>query len=789
MSSRNQGRFQFNANWQPRCRSLAGVVCLTLLLTGGMTGASLWTPQSIAQAQTVPAEVRRGYSLLSQGWVNDAIAAFRQAIQRYPQSVEARLGLAIALRRAGRDGEAFRAYQEVLTVEPNNQLALRTIGILGGFRPEWQQTGIAALTRLLNLNPNDADARAQRALLYGYEGRFAESLADYELALQGNPTPDVLLGAAQIYTYSGNPQRGVELFNRYRAATNKPITGNAAIAYARALRQTGNAAQAIQVLQSQLPRQTNAAAIQIRSELSQTYLANGQPTQALAVLDPLRGREDAQLALARALNELGRQQNLPALSVEAAGLYRRVLSRTPTPPASLLREAADVLSGVPQERQAALQLYRQLAQQQPNDRGLAIQLLALESQAGTISRAELRQRLRPLLQPLPQEPSQRVALAQALVRLEPDPEFLPFYQSLIQAGVANAEPFLYFRLAQVQIEQNALTEARNTIATYQATAIGSRDSAPELLLAEIDRRQGNLVASAQRYETLLGGRPSDPAIVTAALRGLAGIRLAQNRPQDALALYDQLVARNPQDAQFQLGRASVAYQANRISLVEAEAALNNWLQTRPSNDLPPELYSLVAALPPDPRREALYNTLIEADPTNVPVQIRLVQVLVGRDPLQAQARVNQLLARVRAYAPENRSNVSLLFLQGQLSLALGNLDEADRAYRTILAVQPDNADALSALGGVRFRQRQLDEASQLYTQVLRLRPEDVTAQRSLAELTLAQGRPLEALERFEQIRLQQGAAGIADSELNRRTQQIQEDFLKQRGFQPPWERY
>ncbi len=784
-----------------RCEKLNGLsplkqartpLALALMLGfQGLGGAALplmlLPIAQVAQAQDVPAAVRQGYTLLGQNLVNQAIATFKQAVDRYPSSLEAKLGLAIAYRRAGKDADAWQTYQQVLAQDPNNQLALRTVGALGGFRPEWQNPGIAALTTLLSLVPNDAPAHAQRALLYGYQGRFTEALADYEIALRDNPTPDIIVGAAQVYTYAGNAPKGLELFERYRRTTNQPLTGNVAIAYARALRETGNVAQAIRILEAELPRQTNAYAIQIRSELSQTYLANRQPTQALAVLDPLRGRGDARLPLARALNELGRQQARPELSLEAAQLYRAILNETPNPSPALAREVADVLSGIPAERQTALQLYRQLVQQTPNDKVLQIQKISLESQVGGLSKEQARDQLRGILQPLPNSPAQQLAIAQALVRLEPDPEFLSVYQTLIQAGIN--EPFLNFRLAQILIEQNDFSGAQAALAAYQATPIGARDQAPELLLAEIDRRQGNLEASAQRYQTLISSGSPDNDVMTAAIRGLAGIRISQNRPQDALSLYDQLIARNPDDWQVKLGRAAIAYQTKQITDAQAELVINQFLQARPA-ETPQELYTLVGALPPTAQREALYTALIAADPSNAQVQVRLIQLLATRNPLQAQVQANRLLAQVRSAAGKDPNNVSLLLLRGQLAQALGNLDQAGDAYQAILALTPDNVDALSSLGGIRFQQRQFESADRLYSQVLAFKPDDVNAQRSLAELTAAQGKPLEAMDRFEQLKILQTAqGGTPDIEINRRLQQLQEDMLKQRGFQPSWERY
>lgn len=760
-------------------------LCLSWLLVGTPLLTLAETQIAIAQTQTIPAEVREAYTLLGKGWVDDAIAAFGRSIQRYPDSIEAKLGLAISFRRAGRDGDAWQAYQRVLQQDPNNQLALKTVGILAGFKPEWQKQGIEALTTLLRLNSNDSEARAQRALLFGYQGRFSEALADYEIVLQANPTPEVLLGAAQIYTYAGDAQRGLELFERYRSRINTPITGNAAIAYARALRASGNTTQAIAILEGQLPRQVNAFGIQVRSELSQAYLANRQSTQALAILDPLRDRPDARLPLARALNELGRQENRPELVAQAGSLYRQVLNATANPSPVLLREIADVFSGIPKERKTALQLYRQLAQQQPENQTLIIQKLALESQLGTLTDSEIRQRLRPILQSIPNEPIQQFAIAQALVRLEPDSEFLPVYEQLIRNGVN--EPFLNFRLAQILIEQNEFESAKQSLARYQSTPVGSRDRAPELLLAELDRKQGNLESAAKRYEALISDEVSDD-LKFGAIRSLAGLRLAQNRFDEALKLYDRLIADNPEDTQLQLGRAAVAYQAKKISESEAEIVLSRFLQSRPS-ETPSELYTLVGILPSDRSRESLYNALIEADPTNVPVQVRLIQLLASRNPRQARAQANRLMSRVRQTSSDDRPNISLLFLKAQLEQTLGNSDRAEDAYQAILKVQPENLDALSGLGGVRFQQRQFASASSLYSQILELDPDNRVALRSLAELSAAQGQPLAALDQFEQLKIQQAEQGTSDPELEQRIQKVQEGMLQQRGFQPPWERY
>lgn len=599
-------RWLFKLGSRPCHRSYLWVGILVLggvqANVGEVRAADLTSPETlpgadlVVQTPATPAAVRRAYTLLNQGLVNDAIAAFRQALQRTPQSLDGKLGLAIAYQRAGRDPEAWTAYQQVLTQDPSNRAALKAVGLLGGYRPEWQTQGIEALNTLLDLTPDDTESRAQRALLLGYQGRFSESLADYERVLQRSPAPDVVLGAAQIYSYSGDYTRSLELFGRYQA-TGKSLPRDAVTAYTLALRETGNQAQAVQVLEQALVRspQLDATTIQTRADLAQAYQANQQLTEALTVLEPLRGRADATLPLARALSTLGRREGRSDLYREAIPLYRQALANTPQPSFALTREVADVFSEVPSEREAALALYQQLVSLEPNDRSLLVKQLIVERQLGYLSQAELRQRLSSVLQPLPSESAVQRAIAQALLLLDPpDPELLNVYQDLLAAGVD--VPFLNYRVAQIRLAQNDLAGARQALMAYSQTAVGTTDLASTLLLAEIEERSGDLEASAERYKVLLARNPA-ASLAYSALRGFAEIRLAQNRGAEAIALYDQWLAQNADDQVAQLGRARVAYQAERISQTEAEAVLAQWLQTQSASVTPVELFDLVGALP------------------------------------------------------------------------------------------------------------------------------------------------------------------------------------------------
>jgi tetratricopeptide (TPR) repeat protein len=726
----------------------------------------------------MPVSVSEGYALLQKGWVNDAIAAFQRSLRENPRSLEARLGLAIAYQRAGQDGNAWQAYQRVLELDGNNKTALAALGVLGEYRPEWQATGITALTQLLRITPNDLEARSQRALLLGYQGRFGESLADYRILLQNNPKPEVLLGAAQIYAYSGNYTRSLQLFERYRS-TGQSVPVGAVTAYALALQETGRTAEAVKVLEAQLKQKVSAdQAIALRAALAQAYQANGQLDLALQVLQPLRSRPQATLPLARALSAIGRKTGNAELYQEAIALYRQALRQTTKPSPGLVTEVADVLGEFPPTRLEALSLYQQLIQQQPNDTGLQVKQLIVAQQAGQISRLELRRQLQNRLLSLSPDEVQRQAIAVALVRLDPpDPELLPIYENLRQSSPD--VPFLNFRIAQMQLQRNDLKAAKQALDTYGESSEGARNPGRGLLLAEIERRQYRLEESARLYEAVIAENPPLP-VLQDALWGLSNVRRSQGRLEELSPFYTRLLERDSRNARSQIGWLNLNYQLKKLSATEAETQLEQWLSAQSTPEPYPELLSLVAALPAQPKWEGLYTSLLALEPDSLGVETRLIQVIARRDPAQARERVKQVIER-------DRSRMDGYFLQGEVARTLGDLTLAAEAYQTILQRQPENVDALSALAGVRFEQKRYPEAETLYKRILVLRRNDPETQRVLADLYQAQDHPLAAYGQLQQLRSQQSTP--TDAEVTQRIQDIKLDYLRRRGFQTYWERY
>lgn len=752
-----------------------GAAMATGVLLGTVSGG-------LAPVYGQSSSVRQGYSLLDQGRVDDAITIFQRQLRQNPNNLEALLGLGIAYRRTGRSEDALVTYQRILELNPNNRLALSTVGLLGEFRPEWQPIGIAALTRLLELDPDQLEARTQRAKLFYYQGLYSQALADYALVLPRTSDVEVLGPAAEAHTFSGDYPTGLALFDRYRAAGGE-IDGDRTIAYAQALRESGQIDQAIQQLSQALQQNPDfdTQHIRLRGALASTYAANRQFQPALDLIQPLQGRMDSRLTLARALHAIGDYSQQLSYRRDAATLYLNILSANPNLTPGVRREASLVLGNLPEYQAPALQLVQQLIQALPNDAGLILQQQILQYNLANLDRESFVRQVQSTFPSLPADAFQIRMMGQVLSRVDPPlPELLPLYQSLVVGGTT--ESFLHYRIAQVYLQQGRLAEARTALNTYGNTPAGRRDPETiQILLADIERREGNLAQSAQRYQSLLASVQS-PATRRGALQGLAAVYATQGNYQQALALYNQLVAENPQDFSYQIGKTALAYQGGLITEAQATAVLNQGLQRYGAANVPPELITLATALPPSLDRADVYRALLAVDPGNAQLQLRSLQVLAETNPAQAQARIAQLIA-------VNPNNLDWYFVQGEIAQQTDDYDLARQSYTTVLQLQPNNQDALLAVAGLEFQGGNYNRAADLYQQALALDNQNSTARTSLAALNAVQGRPLQAIQQLQTWQQEQSARGIADTQVARQIQQIQETLLQQRGIQPPWERF
>ena len=79
--------------------------------------------------------INQGVALAEQGRLEEAVAKLRAASLAWPDSAKAHLNLGVALVKEGQFDGARRQFEEVLRLEPDNQLARNALSQISGQRP------------------------------------------------------------------------------------------------------------------------------------------------------------------------------------------------------------------------------------------------------------------------------------------------------------------------------------------------------------------------------------------------------------------------------------------------------------------------------------------------------------------------------------------------------------------------------------------------------------------------------------------------------------------------------
>jgi len=144
--------------------------------------------KALAAGATSEANAARGVALLSLGRNDDAIAAFRKAIELDARSVRGHAGLTAALVAAGKGAEAVTAGRKAVEVDPNAAEAHALLGsaLMAADSKNWGDA-IAEAQDGSFKNPKNPEIHMIVAKIFEADGRFDQAAAEYRKALELDP--------------------------------------------------------------------------------------------------------------------------------------------------------------------------------------------------------------------------------------------------------------------------------------------------------------------------------------------------------------------------------------------------------------------------------------------------------------------------------------------------------------------------------------------------------------------------------------------------------------------------
>jgi tetratricopeptide (TPR) repeat protein/predicted Ser/Thr protein kinase len=192
-----------------------------------ITGERTWAERAIdasgraarLEPSLGPVQETRGRINLLLGRPDEAAAAFREALRAQPLSVEAQLGLALALNRLGRIEEAAREFRHAVETQPGwwspySHLGVfqLTTGDLAG--------ALESFRTALGLSPDNTRVLENLGVTLQQLGRHSEAIAEYRRSIEIRPTASALSNLGTCLFVVGRYDEAVQAYER--AASMSP---------------------------------------------------------------------------------------------------------------------------------------------------------------------------------------------------------------------------------------------------------------------------------------------------------------------------------------------------------------------------------------------------------------------------------------------------------------------------------------------------------------------------------------------------------------------------------------
>jgi superkiller protein 3 len=145
---------------------------------------------------------------------NQALIAFRAAVQCNPKYVQAHLAIADIYAERGNEGEALAALLEALKIEPNNVLALRAASNLY-LKNALHTKALPLLESLVAAAPTATDAHADLGAVYAASGNRERAEKEFRRALELQPDYfPALAGLGNLLARAGDDAAAMPLLRK-----------------------------------------------------------------------------------------------------------------------------------------------------------------------------------------------------------------------------------------------------------------------------------------------------------------------------------------------------------------------------------------------------------------------------------------------------------------------------------------------------------------------------------------------------------------------------------------------
>jgi tetratricopeptide (TPR) repeat protein len=698
-----------------RFTSVLGLLLATLVLLSGCTNTEK------AKAE----HVKRGEAYLKDSKFQEAALEFRNAVQIDDKYAAAHWGLAQAYEGLQRVPEMLDELRKTLALDANNLDARIKLGnyyvAWSKVRPELLTEAERLANETLEHDPNNIEGHILMGSILFARNEKDKAFAELNKAIDLNPNRvESYLSLAVFYVVTNDRDKAEAV---YKKAIS--INGNSSLAHTeygkflaqgnRTAEAEGELAKAVEIA----PTDRNA-----RSVLAGFYYVNKQldkaeaSYKALAALDA--GNPQSQAVVADFYSSVGRRD-------EAIKIYQDILRQAPDFMPGRYRLAEILLERG--DTQGATAQLEEALKKDPHDRQAL--LLRARTRAKDGQAEGLKAAIEDLTEVLKQEPNSRLGLyfmAEANLNLGLTEQAQVFNSDLEK----NYPDYLPAKLMHIQLSLNA-GDAKGVVslATDLLTRLSKtgpdRDNSPELL-AELAEKAylargaaqvqlKNLPAARQDVEAARQIAPYDPNVHN----NLALLSLAENKPDDALAAYEN--ALKVDATNFAALNGIITQYAKARQLDKAQARIDQALSAYPNVAWLHYLKGVVYGYQQNVQAaEAELRRALELNPNYLDAYSSLAALFINTNQTD---RAIQEYQKILAIKPDNAMIYTLI---GMLEDARQNHDPAVENYRKALSYDQNNAFAGNNLAWnyAVYGKGNIDEAVRLAQTVVQRNPNVAT---------------------------------------------------------------
>ncbi|HEY2381636.1 MAG TPA: tetratricopeptide repeat protein [Terriglobia bacterium] len=175
---------------------------------------TLWETTIARNPDCWMAYSNRGFGLLQEGKLDDAIADFKAALNVKPDYAYAHNNLGMALMQEGHDDEAVPHFQKALEVKPDYAEPYGNLGVILYGRGKVDEA-IIDFQKAEQINPDYPDAYFNLGIAFTTKNNFDAAIAQFQKSLQLKPAdPEAYRGMGLAFAGKGDTADAIAQFNK-----------------------------------------------------------------------------------------------------------------------------------------------------------------------------------------------------------------------------------------------------------------------------------------------------------------------------------------------------------------------------------------------------------------------------------------------------------------------------------------------------------------------------------------------------------------------------------------------